>query len=155
MAAELQGVDASAGDLLARFFIELKLNQNKQKEICCHLKEIAHREKRSVQEILLSEGVSEVLADKDLDSLQKTRIVRSKLRRRRYPNLSLAEESFQRNLRKLNLGSRISLLPPEYFEETSLKLSLSFKNETELKEQIEILNRTLTNPYLKKIFQSQ
>ena len=93
--------------------------------------------------------------DKDLDNLQKTRIVRSNLRRRRFPNLSLAEESFQRNLRKLNLGSRISLLPPEYFEGTSLKLSMSFKNEAELKEQIDILTKTLTNPHLGKLFQTR
>jgi len=155
MAVEFQGFDSYTGNLLARVFTELKLNQNKQKEICSHLKEIAHREKRSTQEILLSEGVSEVLADKDLDNLQKTRVVRLNLRRRRFPNLSLSEESFQRNLRKLNLGNRISLLPPEYFEGTSLKLSMSFKNETELKEQIDILNRALTNPHLGKIFQSQ
>lgn len=155
MAAELQEFDASTGILLARLFIELKLNQNKQREICSHLKEIAHREKRGTQEILLSEGLAEVLADKDLDNLQKTSVVRSNLRRRRFPNLSLAEESFQRNLRKLNLGSRISLVHPEYFEGTSLKLSMSFKNEAELKEQIDILNKTLTNPHLSNLFQSR
>jgi len=155
MAVELQGFDSFTGNLLTRVFMELKLNQNKQREICSHLKEIAHREKRSTQEILLSEDIPEVLADKDLDNLQKTRAVRLNLRRRRFPNLSLSEESFQRNLRKLNLGSRISLLPPEYFEGTSLKLSMSFKNETELKEQIDILNKTLTNPHLTKIFQSR
>ena len=155
MAVELQGFDSFTGNLLTRVFMELKLNQNKQREICSHLKEIAHREKRSTQEILLSEGIPEVLADKDLDNLQKTRVVRLNLRRRRFPNLSLSEESFQRNLRKLNLGSRISLLPPEYFEGTSLKLSMSFKNETELKEQIDILNKALFNPHLSKIFQSR
>ncbi|MFC1875892.1 ParB/RepB/Spo0J family partition protein [Thermodesulfobacteriota bacterium] len=155
MAAELQEFDASTGILLARLFMELKLNRNKQREICSHLKEIAHREKRGTQEILLSEGLSEVLADKDLDNLQKTRVVRSNLRRRRFPNLSLAEESFQHNLRKLNLGSGIRLLPPEYFEGTFLKLSMSFKNETELKEQIDILNKTLTNPHLSKLFQTR
>lgn len=155
MAVELQGFDSFTGNLLTRVFMELKLNQNKQKEICSHLKEIAHREKHSTQEILLSEGVSEVLADKDLDNLQKTRVVRLRLRRRRFPNLSLAEESFQHNLRKLHLGNRISLLPPEYFEGRSLKLGMSFKNETELKEQIDILNKTLTNPHLSKIFQTR
>ena len=153
MATELQEVDASSGELLARFFMELKVNHNKQKEIFSHLKEISRREKRDIQNILMSEGISEVLADKDMDNLQKARTVRSKLRRRRFPNLSLAEETFQQDLRKLHLGSQISLLPPAYFEGTSLKLSLSFKSEKELKEQIEILNRTLTNPHLKKIFQ--
>jgi hypothetical protein len=154
MAAELQEFDASTGGLLARLFMELKINQNKQKEICSHLKEIARREKRCTQEILLSEGVSEVLADKDLDNLQKTMVVRSNLRRRRFPNLSLAEESFQRNLRKLNLGGRINLVPAEYFEGTSLKLNMSFRDEAEYKEQIDILNKTLINPHLKNIFQS-
>ncbi len=153
MAVELQGFDSSTGDQLARIFMELKINQNKQREICVHLKEISRREKCSMQEILLSEGIPDVLADKDLDNQQKTGVLRLTLRRRRFPNLSLAEESFQRNLRKLNLGSRINLLPPEYFEGTSLKLSMSFKNVTELKEQIEILNKTLTNPHLSKIFQ--
>lgn len=152
MVAELQEFDAATGILLARFFMELKLNQNKQKEICSHLKEIAYREKRSPREILLSEGVPELLADKDLDNLQKTNVVRSSLRRRRFPNLSRAEEAFQRNLRKLNLGSRISLFHPEFFEGPSLRLSMSFKNETEYREQVDILNQTLMNPHLTKIF---
>ena len=155
MAGELQEFDESTGILLAGLFIELKLNQNKQREICSHLKEIAQREKCGTREILLSEGLAEVLANKDLDNLQKTSVVRSNLRRRRFPNLSLAEESFQHKLRKLNLGGRISLLPSEYFEGTSLKLSMSFKNEAELKEQINILNKALTNPHLKNIFKNR
>jgi ParB family chromosome partitioning protein len=154
MAVELQSFDAPARDLLTMFFMELKVNQNKQTEICSHLKEIAHREKCSPREVLSSEAVAEVLADKDLDNLQKTRIVRSKLRRRRFPNLSLAEEAFQLNLRKLNLGSRITLLPPENFEGTSLKLNISFKSRSELKKQIDVLNRALVNPYLQKIIPS-
>lgn len=154
MAAELQEFDASTAGLLARFFVELKVNQNKQKEICSLVSEISRREQCSVRETLLSEDLQEVMADRDLDNLQKTNIVRSNLRRRRFPNLSLAEEAFQRNLRKLNLGERISLLSPEYFEGTSLKLSMSFKNETEYREQIDILNQTLSNPHLTKIFPS-
>ena len=154
MADELLELDASAGELLARLFVELKLNQNKQREICSHLKEISHREKCPSHEVLLSEGISEILADKELDNLQKTRIVRTKLRRRRFPNLALAEETFQDNLRKLHLSSQISLLPSDYFEGTSLSLSMSFKNETEFKERIDMLNRTLANPHLKKLFQS-
>jgi len=154
MAVELHEFEPPTEIFLARLFMELKLNQNKQREICSHLREIAHREKCSTQEILLSEGVPEVLDDKDLDNLQKTQLVRSNLRWRRFPNLSLAEASFQRNLRALNLGSRIRILPSEYFEGTSLKLNMSFKNETELKEQIDILNNALRNPHLKKIFNS-
>lgn len=152
MAAELHEFEMPAAILLARVFMELKLNRNKQKEICTHIKEIAHREKCSTHEILLSEGIPEVLGDKDLDNLQKTRLVRLNLRRRRFPNLLLAEDSFQHNLRQLNLGNGIRLLPPEYFEGTSLKLRMSFKNMNELKEQIDILNKALINPHLKKIF---
>ena len=154
MALELHEFEMPAAILLARVFMELKLNRNKQKEICTHIKEIAHREKCSTHKILLSEGIPEVLGDKDLDNLQKTRLVRYNLRRRRFPNLLLAEEAFQHNLRQLNLGNGISLLPPEYFEGTSLKLRMSFKNMNELKEQIDILNKTLINPHLKKIFKS-
>lgn len=152
MVAELQRFDAATGILLARLFMELRLNQNKQKEICTHLKEIARREKCSLREILLSEGVTELLADKDRDNLQKADAVRTSLRRRRFPNLSRAEEAFQTNLRKLNLGSRISLFPPEFFEGPSLRLSMSFKNETEYREQVDLLSQTLMNPHLTKIF---
>ena len=154
IAAELQEFDTATGILLARFFVQLKLNQNKQKEICSHLKEICHREQLSTHAVLLSEGIPDVLADKDLDNLQKTRVVRSNLRRRRFPNLSLAEETFQRSLRMLNLGSSISLFPPEYFEGSFLKLNMSFKNEAGYREQVDILNQTLVNPHLKNIFQS-
>jgi hypothetical protein len=154
VAAELQEFDVSAAGLLARFFVELKVNQNKQKEICSLVKEIARREQRSAREILSSEDILKVMADRELDNLQKTRIVRSNLRRRRFPNLSLAEEAFQRNLRRLNLGERISLLSPAYFEGASLKLSMSFENETEYRELIDILNQTLVNPHLIKIFPS-
>jgi ParB family transcriptional regulator, chromosome partitioning protein len=155
MAFNLQGLDSKAKNLLTSLFMELKFNHNKQKEIYTHLKEIAHREKCSLTEVLLSEGFSDILADMDLDSPQKTGIIRSKLRHRRYPHLSRAEETFKRNLRKLNLGERIHIIPPAYFEEMSLKLSMSFKNENEFKEQMDILNRTLANPHLKNIFHSR
>ena len=152
MVAELQNFDASTGNLLARLFMELKLNQNKQKEICVHLKEIARRENQSIQDVVSSQGILDILEDKEMDNLQKTRIVRSNLRRRRFPNLSLAEETFQRHRQKLNLGNDITLAPPEYFEATSLKLSMTFKNEIEFKRHIEVLNKTLTNPSLSKLF---
>jgi len=155
MAVELQELGPSTGSQLARIFIELRINQNKQREICTHLKEIARREECSIQDILLSEDIPQVLADKELDNLQITGRLRSKLRRRRFPNLSMAEESFQRNLQKLHLGSRIKVRPPEYFEGTSLELSMFIKNEAEYKEQIGILNKTLANPHLKKIFHSR
>ena len=154
MATELQGLGVSVGNLLASLFMALQLNQNKQREILSHLKEIAHREKGSVQEVLSSEFISEVIDDKNLDNLQKTRLVRSKLRKRRFPNLSLAEETFQHHLKNLNLGNSISLTPPAYFEGTTMKLSMSFKNESELRQQIDTLNKTLLNPHLNKLFQS-
>jgi ParB family chromosome partitioning protein len=154
MATELQDIEGPAGNQLAGLFMGLQFNQNKQREILSHLKEIAHREKGSVQEVLLSESISEVIDDTNLDNLQKTRLVRSKLRKRRFPNLSLAEETFQHHLQKLKLGNKISLTAPAYFEGTSMKLSMSFTNESELREQIDTLNKTLSNPHLSKIFQS-
>jgi len=154
MATELQSLERSAGNLLAGLFMALQLNQNKQREILSHLKEIAHREKVRLQEVLASESIAEVIEDTNLDNLQKTRRVRSMLRKRRFPNLSLAEETFQDHLQQLHLGNRISLTPPAYFEGTSMKLSMSFKNESELRKQIDRLNKTLSNPHLSMIFKS-
>jgi len=152
MAFELQTFDTAIANLLAKLFIKLKTNQNKQKEICTHLKEIASREKKRIQAVIDAEKILDVLADTQLDNQQKTRIIRSRLRQRRFPNLWRAEQTFQRNLQKLNLVKGIQLLPPEFFEDTHLKLNLSFQSKDELKAQVRALQKTLLDPHLDTLF---
>jgi ParB family transcriptional regulator, chromosome partitioning protein len=153
MALDLQALEKSVANLLAKLYIELKINQNKQKEIITLLREIAIREKLTIQAVLESEDVATLMVDTEMNNQQKTNTIRSNLRKRRFPNLWRAEERFQRKLRQLKLDNSIQLQPSDNFEDTSLRIKLSFKNKAELAKQITVLNKILNDSHLDKLLE--
>lgn len=154
MALELGGKHTEEMNLLARFFLSCKINHNKQKEILMLLKEIAHREKSSLMAVMNSEGFEELTADKDLEAVQKTRIVRRRLHRRRFPHLASAEEAFKKSLAKLNLQPGINLTAHDYFEDPNLTLRLTFKSQEELKEHLRKMDQIQNDPDFNHLFRT-
>lgn len=151
MAIELGHYEPSVGALLMKVITELGLNRNKQKEVITNLVEIAARESISIPQVLASSDIRSILTDAKLDNIQKTRKLRTCLRRKRYPHLFQAEEMFKRNLKQLHLGPKITLTPSEYFEGTSFKLNLVFDNEAELKQRIRTIIQLPENPHFKAL----
>jgi ParB family chromosome partitioning protein len=152
MAIALGHHEETVSALLMKIIRELELNRNKQKEVITYLVEIAAREGLSVSRILESPDIQSILSDGKLDNIQKTRKLRTHLRRKRYPHLFQTEEMFKRNLKQLKLGNNITLTPSNYFEATSYTLSMTFSNRAELKQRLQTIIRHIESPHLKAIF---
>jgi ParB family chromosome partitioning protein len=151
MALELTGLPMHDADGFINLFNALKLSLNKQKEILMMVKEIAIREDMSVTQVLEAPYLKDILINKDLDKNQKARRIREYLKRRRYPAITSAEQSFQKHLQKLNTRKEMELIPPVNFEGSSYTLKLTFKTITDLKEIKSNLDAFVENPFLKKI----
>lgn len=143
MALELSLLEQDAGVALANLFRDLKLSLNKQREIFTLVKEIALREDMSIIEVIEEDCLQEILNNENLDRTQKTREIRSYLKKRRFPALTKAEEEFKKQIKKLKLGNGAKLIPPHNFEGNTYTLSLYFKNEHELNDRLALLKRIM------------
>lgn len=151
MALELSSLSRDDVEGFVKLFNALKLSLNKQREVLTIVKEIAVREDISVMHVLEASPLKEILTNKNLDQNQKTRNIRIYLKRRRFPAITAAEQSFQKHLKKLNTGKEMKLIPPVNFESSTYTLKLTFNNMTELKDLKTAFDALIENPHLKKI----
>jgi len=151
MALELGDLAPDAGNGFIELFENLKLSLNKQREVVNLVKEIAFREEIAVMEVLREKRLQEILTHADLDKSQKTRMIRSYLKKRRFPAITSAERTFDRLMKELKLGSEIKLTPPDNFEGPIYTLTLKFKDLVELKDRQATFDTIIRNPALEKI----
>ncbi len=151
MALELGKLDAAAAAALVGLFSQLKVGLNKQRELLLLLTEIAIREDISTHQLIAEKPVRDILQNTDSDRAIQRQNIRSYLRRRRYPAISKAEADYQKRVRQLNLGNHIQLVPPKDFEGTTYAMILHFKNQQELKDRKEKIEKMLEHPALGKI----
>jgi hypothetical protein len=114
----------------------LPLSQNKMTEFLESLKEISRRDELPVRRILASKEAKDILGSRRLSSLQKADRIRLVLRKKRYPNLSSWEESFDSLRKKMRWPREITLSPTPYFEEKRLSVDFNFENQEEFKASL-------------------
>ncbi|MBW2646774.1 MAG: ParB N-terminal domain-containing protein [Deltaproteobacteria bacterium] len=132
-------------------FKGLNLSQSKECELITLVDEIARREAVSPIDVITSDPIRNIMAEKERNRPEKTREVRAFLKSRRFPALSEAEDRFFANLKRLNLGNSTQLSPPPSFEGTTYTVRISFKSQKELKQQLEALGKTAAQPAFQKI----
>lgn len=114
----------------------LPLSQNKMTEFLESLKEISRRDELPVRKILASKEAKDILGSRRLSPLQKADRIRLVLRKKRYPNLSSWEESFDSLRKKMRWPREITLSPTPYFEEKRLSVDFNFENQEEFKASL-------------------
>jgi ParB family chromosome partitioning protein len=112
---------------------QLRLGENKLKEVLTFLWEVSSRDGVTVRELVRGD-IEAITADTALSGVQKTHRVRRRLREMRYPRLTGLEKDFQEKLKMLGLGPRISLQPPPYFEGEAFRLEARFRSVGEFKD---------------------
>jgi ParB family chromosome partitioning protein len=112
------------------------LSQNKMTELLESLMEISKRDELPVRKILGSKEVKEILDSRRLFPLQKADKVRLVLRKKRYPNLSSWEESFDALRKEMRWPREITLSPTPYFEEKKLSVAFNFENQEEFNARL-------------------
>ncbi|MGB5156206.1 ParB/RepB/Spo0J family partition protein [Desulfobacterium sp. N47] len=139
------------GTQIADIFDRLKLSLNKQREFLALCYEIAVREDISVSDLINGDDFYNILSDQNLDRNQKTRFIRTHLKKRRFPSIKKAESEFENNMIKLGLVEGVKLIPPANFEGNSFTLNMEFKKITDLDKQTAYLKKLINNPALEKI----
>ena len=107
----------------------LRLSFSRRRQFLIQLEEISRKEALSEEE-LLTLAVAALSADKPLEAV----------RRRRYPQLTQAEERFSLRIDFLQ-GSGITIEPPPYFEGNSYSINFSFQSGPGLDSKIRHLER--------------
>ncbi len=151
MALELGTLAKDEGVAFANLFHDLKLGLNKQREVIILVKEIALREDISIMNVLNETDLQKILNCEDLDRNQKTQKIRFYLKQRRFPAITSAKREFEKNVKKLKLGTDIRLIHPNNFEGAIYTLNLYFKNLIELKDRKATLDQIIQNPAIERI----
>jgi hypothetical protein len=129
----------------ADFLSHLKLSLHKQRELIDFIIEIAKRDGCSIESVLTSTELLQILDNSEYDLPRKAGLIRDVLRKRRFPQLSKAQASFERLKGELKLGKSLSLKPPHGFEGNRYGISLSFSSIPELETMIQTLRKAIEN----------
>jgi len=145
----LDSLDNQSVKLFTEIFSTLHLSLNKQRELISLVSEISQRDGITIKQILKN-ILNELINDDALDHQRKIHLIRNRLRRIRFPELSETEENFKENMKHLSLGKGIRLLPPVHFEGLEYTFQLTFKNKPEIESILLNLNRIIHDPVFVK-----
>lgn len=136
---------------IARFIHSLNVSLNIQREVLILLTEISRRENRDLLELLAEKSITDIMNDTNMEVRQKAAQIRKLLRKRRFPELTRAEDTFSDCIKKLKLGQSVKLIPPKDFEGTTYLFQISYNSYEDLLHQQIQLEAVIGNPILKQI----
>ena len=151
VALQLRALPPDDALAMAKWFIDLQLNLNQQRQMFTFVSEIGKREHCSPMAILAEDNVQAILARENLQRPQLRQQVLAYLKKRRFPAITQAEEEFATLLKSLKLGERMRLVPPKHFEASNYNLGISFSSMAELRGEAQRLTELLGHPALKRI----
>ncbi len=132
-------------------FKNIRASKNIQIEILTWLKEIAARDKLTVQAAFKNLELDRILFDDRLDNALKLRHLRNCLFDHRFPELSETRNRIKEKIAALKLEKGIRFIPPENFERSEYEISFKVKNPEEFKSMVSSLDRLCRNDEIKKI----
>ena len=136
VAGLLRHIDKNDRLKINNLFTSLKWSFNQQWETIQWIKEIASREGRSINKIIDSKDIKEILHNTTMNKPQKVKAIVRILKFRRFPSLSKAEKLFIKGVSNLSLPLGVKIIPPPFFEGTDYKLEVTFRKGEDLKEKL-------------------
>jgi hypothetical protein len=123
-------------------FARLKLNANKTFEAATALIDMARVQGCSVQDVLNSAEIQEVLSpDQQRDPSVLGESLRHALRRLRYPELCGEEAAFEAWLKDQKLPSNITIRPSQAFEDNSCTIEIQVESKEKALAVVKTLSR--------------
>lgn len=152
MALELAKLNQETSSFLLELFQNLQPGLNRQREIIITATEIALCEDLSLLQVLQNNSIQEILLHKKWDTSFKLHKLCENLKKRRYPEISNAQEKWANNLKKLKLDKNIKLIPPKHFESMEYQMVLNFKTIKDFENLSDETTNLLDNPVFKSIY---
>ncbi len=147
--AEMHREDA---DAVALLFSRIPMGLNKQREVLQHLSEIGARDDISVKSLLADVINKLELNSSNQDGNLKSQMIRSYLKKMRYPRLVKVEKNFNQMVRELDIGKHIRIIPPLNFEGTAYSMTIRFDSLDALTHAHRRLARAIQHPAVLKLF---
>lgn len=144
--------DDTIANKIAMIFTKIGLSLNRQREIIDWLTAISCRDGISVNGLLEDNKLIKILNCTDTDRKQKSIQVRQYLRKKRYPEMTKAEERYQEFLQRLNLGKGIQLIAPHHFEGPTYSIKIDFNRFEELIVRFQRLEGKINSPEFKALW---
>jgi ParB family chromosome partitioning protein len=139
--------------LLFQLLANLKMSQNKQKELITLISEIAAIEELKISDVLRHLDIQAIMERPNLNRNEKSATIRKKLKQRRFPSVVKAEVRFKKAVKELRLDDSIHITPPPYFEGQSYVLRLNFKSLEDLDDCCKRLDALIDNPATKSLLE--
>ena len=152
-ALELCKIDEKDRAKIVEILVKLGCSASIQKEIVVYCKEIGAREKKAPGQIIEEPQVREILDDPELNRREKTNLLRTYLRKKRYPLITKREAEFRKKLSKLSLPSGITIKPPQYFEGNRWSIELVFWSPEELNKKVSAVERVIKNGSIESLLE--
>jgi hypothetical protein len=131
---------------------ELQLNENQLRDFLDWLEEITARDGNTVSEVLAHPEVRRALEAK-LSRNDKLKVVKSVLRKIRYPRLSRLEDELRAAVKALDLGDRVRISFPPALEGDEVTLEIKAHNVEEVRYGLTLLQRKIEDGSLRRVFQ--
>ena len=148
----LSELSNDAADAVATLFSKMPMGSNKQREVLLYLMEISARDDIPLRHLVSEGAIQDTLNNDELEGNQKSRIVRSYLKNRRYPRLVSIEKQFQERVSALKLGSAIQILPPANFEGSSCTMTIRFDSLKALENANRQISGAIDNSIASELF---
>ena len=142
-AAELLlGLDAESRLAVHSCAMKLNLNSNYQRQIIELLIEISEIETATILEILSRDPLTEILKKEPENAPQKAKAFLEALRAMRNPRVADAELRFQHQLSSIHLPPDVKIIHSPFFEDSSFRLEVLFKDGRALKDKMLQISET-------------
>ncbi len=128
----LLDLDKTARDEILRFFLNLMLNMNQQRQLIDFIMDISIIENRSVADLLLDPAIRQIETDNRMNAPQKAKSLMTFFRKRRLPSVVEAERVFKKRVSELKLPDGARIIPPPFFEGPDYRMEISFRDGLQL-----------------------
>jgi hypothetical protein len=135
----------------AHFFSDFKMSFNKQKEFILLVREIAANEQKTLGSIFDDAFIQIQDFDESADKNVVFSVIRSYLKKRRYPMVMRFQEEHDNLVAQLKMPKGMTLKVPDYFEGSFSHIELDFKSWDDFKNLIEKLADISSKPEMKRI----
>ncbi|MFO8112980.1 MAG: ParB/RepB/Spo0J family partition protein [Desulfosalsimonadaceae bacterium] len=139
VAIELFMLDSNTADAIAGLFESLRPTASHQKELISSLRAISALRGTPVAELLAAQPLSGIITKENLDRKARIQLLRSEIRKMRYPHITRFEAFFLQNLKNMGLPKGVSLHAPRDFESPVYTFAVDFKNTDELMNKADLL----------------
>lgn len=146
IAQELLKFEEGDRTALYQLFSMLNIGTGKQKRMLMLIRDIAGRDGIAIKEFLEADDIQQIIKHREMNIPQKTQSLLHLLQTRHSPSLLAAEERFQSWQSQINLPDFCSLKHSQSFENDTVSVNITFKNQT----QFETFWAEL-GPHIKKI----